>query len=112
MLPLIRKTRRSRKSVEALKVKLKDLRALLCRLSRYSRNKNIKIRRVAECENRDTFAVVSKIGETIKEPIAKLDVKDCHCIPARNSDNGNIFEQFKYREKQNRMLTKAKKVRL
>lgn len=48
----------------------------MCKLSRYSRNKNIEIRRVAECENGYTFAIVATIVETIKEPIPKLDVKE------------------------------------
>lgn len=100
------------KSYHDLEGKTEGLESRVVQSEQYSRNKNIEIRGVVECENENTFAVVAKIGEAIKEPITKLDVECCHRVPVRNSDNGNIIVQLKSREKRNAILQKAKKARL
>lgn len=101
-----------RQKCQDLEGKTEGLEDRVVQAEQYSRNKNIEIRGVVECEHENTFAVVAKIGEIIKEPITKLDIEACHRVPVANSDNGNIIVQFKSREKRDATLRKAKKARL
>lgn len=101
-----------RKQCSDVENKARDLDVRLVLSEQYSRNFNIEIQGVIQNENESVVDIMSKLGETIGEPVVESDIEICHRVPTRNANKKNIIVQFKSRAKRDTVLKKAKKMRL
>lgn len=96
----------------ALEQKSRDLEMRLVQTEQYSRNMNTEIQGDQENEDEDVTVILSKLSDSVKEPITNLDVEAAHRVPTRTSGKSNIVVRFKSKAKRDAMLQKSKKMRL
>ncbi|XP_042150268.1 uncharacterized protein LOC115332836, partial [Ixodes scapularis] len=83
----------------------------ILRCEQYSQNANIEIKGIPTQPNENLYAILSKIGDRIGEPILDTGNETCHRVPvSNNQENKNIVVQFTHRWKRDSILEKARRL--
>lgn len=80
-------------------------------LAQYQRLNNLEIKGIPK-DALDALSVVRKIGEVTSVKLEENDIDICHHVPTQKKDHHNIIVRMVSRLKRNKLLRKARKMRL
>lgn len=78
----------------------------------YSRNSNIELKGIPNCNYEDTFFILAKVGDLIGEPTASSDIETYRPVFTRIQGESNIIVQCKRHHQRDTFLEKARAKRI